>query len=197
MDRAETDESGASAPIRASDAERAGVVEQLGRAVGEGRLDLGTYADRAGAAYAAVTRGELARLTGDLPEPAAVQPAAAVSPTSTERLSAVLGNESRKGYWSVPGHLVARSVLGDCHIELQHARLQQPVTTIEATAILGAVTIFVPDGIDVRLTGSAVLGAKSCKAKTKPADNAPVLRVICDARCGSVTVRPPKWWERR
>jgi hypothetical protein len=35
------------------------------------------------------------------------------------------------------------------------------VTAIEAHATLGAITIFIPDGIEVRLSGTAILGAKS------------------------------------
>jgi hypothetical protein len=73
-------------------------------------------------------------------------------------ITAALGNESRKGPWVVPAHLTVRSVLGDCHLEMQQAAIRQHVTTIDATARFGSVTIFVPDGIDVRMTGRAVLG---------------------------------------
>jgi len=53
--------------IRASDAERDAVVEQLRRALGQGRLTMDEYDGRVAAAYAAKTRGELALLTQDLP----------------------------------------------------------------------------------------------------------------------------------
>jgi predicted membrane protein len=48
----------------------------------------------------------------------------------------------------VPPRLKARSVLGDCQLELQDAVLTSHVTVIEAKATLGAVTIFVPDRIE-------------------------------------------------
>ena len=53
--------------VRASHAERDLVVERLGRALENGRLDTDEYSARVAAAYVAATRGELADLTRDLP----------------------------------------------------------------------------------------------------------------------------------
>jgi hypothetical protein len=53
--------------VRASNAEREATVERLQRAVGEGRITLAEFEERAQAAYAASTRGELDALTADLP----------------------------------------------------------------------------------------------------------------------------------
>jgi hypothetical protein len=57
--------------LRVSDAERAVVQERLRRAVGDGQLDLHEFDARVQSAWAARTRGELVRVTADLPEPAA------------------------------------------------------------------------------------------------------------------------------
>ena len=84
-----------------------------------------------------------------------------------------------------------RSVLGDCHLEMQHAVIRQRVTTIDATVRLGSMTIFVPDGIEVRMSGRAVLGAKSSQLRRAPHPGAPVIEVRCDVLLGSVTVRRP------
>ncbi|GAB3815275.1 DUF1707 SHOCT-like domain-containing protein [Micromonospora zhanjiangensis] len=188
--------------IRVSDSEREQVVELLGQAAAEGRLTLDEYAERATAAHAAKTRGELAKLTDDLPvvrprpAPSTALSTGALATGGPERLVAVFGNESRKGHWPVPEHLVAKSIFGDCHIELQDAQLQYPVTVIEATAIFGSVTIFVPEGVDVRLSGSAVFGSKESKLTGRPEPGAPVIDVRALVRFGSVTVRPPRrrWW---
>ena len=176
--------------VRVSDREREHVVEVLGRAAAEGRLSLDEYAERAGAAHGAQTRGELARLTDDLP---AVRPHRETLATSGhERLFALFGNESRKGHWVVPPYLRARAIFGDCHIELQEAQLQAPLTTIEATAVFGSVTIFVPHGVDVRLSGVAVFGGKDSQLRGgPPPPGAPVLDVRATVVFGSVTVRPP------
>jgi hypothetical protein len=135
---------------------------------------------------------DLASLTTDLP--AAPRGDVTALP---EDITAVLGNESRKGPWVVPPRLTVRSVLGDCHLEMQQAVIGQHVTTIDATVRFGTVTIFVPDGIDVRMTGRAVLGAKSSQLRGQPQPGAPVIVVRCDVFCGSVTVRRPDWLMRR
>jgi hypothetical protein len=177
--------------LRASDADRDRAVETLASAAAEGRLTLAEYSERTGAALSARTVGELTVLTADVPARAdGGRPGPA-----EEEITAVLGNESRKGPWVVPPHLVVRSVLGDCHLEMQRAVIRQHVTTIEAKARFGSITIFVPDGIDVRLTGRAVLSAKSSQLRGEPRPGAPVIVVHCDLFCASVTVRgPSRWW---
>jgi hypothetical protein len=181
-----------SSPVRASDADREETIEALAAASAEGRLSLEEYSQRSEAALVARTLGELTSLTGDLPAPPQSDPA----PVPVE-ITAVLGNESRKGPWVVPAHLTLRSVLGDCHLEMQQAVIRQHVTTIDATVRFGTVTIFVPDGIDVRMHGRAVLGAKSSELRGEPQPGAPVIVVNCNVLCGAVTVRRPDWMMRR
>ncbi|WBB98159.1 MULTISPECIES: DUF1707 domain-containing protein [unclassified Solwaraspora] len=203
--------------LRVSDTEREQVVELLGQATAEGRLTLDEYADRATEAHQAKTRGELARLTADLPiEPSGGLPVAAgpgalaargpaypavpgsgaTLPAPVERMVAIFGDEVRKGHWLVPDRVEARAVFGDCKIELQDAQIQHQVTTIEATAIFGSVTVYVPEGVDVRMTGTAVFGDKKSKLTAPPRPGAPVIQVVCNVIFGSVVVRPPKrkWW---
>jgi hypothetical protein len=183
--------------VRASDADRDQTVEALATASAEGRLTLEEYSQRSQAALAARTLGDLAVLTADLPAaalPVAAHGAVAAGP---EEITAVLGNESRKGPWVVPPHLTVRSVLGDCHLEMQQAVIGQHVTTIDATVRFGTVTVFVPDGIDVRMTGRSVLGAKSSDLRGEPVAGAPVIVIRCDVLCGSVAVRRPDWLMRR
>lgn len=193
--------------LRVSDRERELVVEVLGQAAAEGRLTLDEYADRAAAAHSAVTRGELARLTEDLPNASPLPPPPAPRPATgavsaypdpgSDRLLAVFGDEVRKGSWTVPDRVEARAVFGDCRIDLQEARLRHPVTTIEANAIFGSVTIVVPEGmVEVRMSGTALFGDKRYKLREPAAPGAPVVEVRCNAVFGSVTVRPPRksWW---
>ncbi|MDG4796812.1 DUF1707 domain-containing protein [Micromonospora sp. WMMD1082] len=181
--------------LRVSDREREEVVELLGKAAAEGRLTLDEYTERAGAAHAALTRGELAKLTSDLPD-APGRPATGALVPASERLLAVFGNDVRKGAWPVPERIDARAVFGDCRIELHEARLPGRVTRIDAEAIFGNVTIVVAEGTDVRLTGSAVFGSKQSKLSGPVAAGAPVIEVHCRAIFGDVTVRPPRkrWW---
>ena len=181
----------ARAELRASDQDRDEALQLLAGAAGDGRLTLEEYSERADAALSARTRGELARVTGDLQG----APAPAPAPTPAEaphEMTAILSNQTRTGRWRVPSHLKARSVLGDCHIELQDAVLTSPVTTIEARTTLGSVTIIVPDGVEVRLSGSVILGSHSSQVSGDPLPGAPVIDVRARAVLGSVTIQPAK-----
>jgi hypothetical protein len=172
--------------MRASDADRDRTVETLAAANAEGRLSLEEYSQRSEAALTALTLGDLAHLTTDLP---AAPPGDAVP--VPEKITAVLGNETRKGPWVVPPYLAVRSILGDCHLELQRAVIRQQITTIHVSARFGSVSIYVPDGVDVRLTGRAVLSSKSSDLRGEPKPGAPVLIVHCDLFCSAVNVRRP------
>lgn len=180
--------------VRVSDIERQQTVQLLGDAAAEGRLTLEEYTERTGAAYAAVTRADLARLTTDLPAegtlagPASSPPAE--PPGRPERLLAVFGSDSRRGHWLVPRSLRTKSIFGEVKIEMQDAQLQHPVTTIEATVAFGATTVYVPEGVDVRLIGYAVFGAKDSRMRTPPRPGAPVVEVRCKVWFGSVEVKP-------
>ena len=55
--------------LRISDVERTAVQERLRRAVGAGQLELHEFDTRVQSVWAARTRGELRRITRDLPEP--------------------------------------------------------------------------------------------------------------------------------
>lgn len=70
------------------------------------------------------------------------------------------------------------------------------MTTIEARATVGAITIFVPDGIEVRLSGTAILGVKSSTVRAASLPGAPVIDVCARAVLGNVTVRSAKLRDR-
>jgi hypothetical protein len=60
--------------VRASDADRERIVEQLRQHTAEGRLSMDEFEQRMSAAYAAKTYGDLAELTRDLPVDLAARP---------------------------------------------------------------------------------------------------------------------------
>jgi hypothetical protein len=177
--------------MRASDADRDRTIEVLAEASALGRLSPQEYSDRSDSALAARTLGDLAELTADLPASGSAASSGEVA--VPEEITAVLGNETRKGRWVVPPRMNVRSVLGDCHLEMQQAVVKQQVTTINARVRLGSVTIWVPDGVDVRLTGRAVLGSKSSEVQGVPEPGAPVLVVHCDVLLGAINVKRPDW----
>ncbi len=66
--------------LRVSDAERAVIQERLRRAVGDGQLDLHEFDTRVAIVWQAKTRGDLTRVTADLPAIPTPPPAPSAPP---------------------------------------------------------------------------------------------------------------------
>jgi Domain of unknown function (DUF1707)/Cell wall-active antibiotics response 4TMS YvqF len=189
-----TDEPGPPSPsgeVRASDAEREAVVERLRVATVEGRLTLSELTERTEAAYTATTRGELVPITADLPEvsgstAATLQPAVR---TDREWVVAVMGDNKRQGRWRAERPLAVLAVMGDVVLDLRGAEVPQGHVDITATAVMGDVKIYVPDGVDVQLSGIAVMGDKKVAVREAPAGRtAPRVMVKATVVMGDVKV---------
>jgi DUF1707 SHOCT-like domain/Cell wall-active antibiotics response LiaF, C-terminal len=176
--------------VRASDAEREAVVEQLRVATSEGRLTLTELTERTEAAYTATTRGELVRITADLPAAAAsAAPVPATQGADREWFVAIIGDTKRQGRWRVERPLAALAVVGDVVLDLRGAEVPQGRVVIDATAVMGDVEIYVPDGVDVQLSGIAVLGDKVVKVReAPPGQKVPTVVVKATAVLGDVKV---------
>jgi hypothetical protein len=114
-------------------------VERLRVATTEGRLTLTELTERTEAAYTATTRGELARISADLPAAAS---AAAPAPATTqgadrEWVVAIIGDTRRQGRWRVERPLAALAVGGDVVLDLRGAEVPQGQVAIDATAVMG------------------------------------------------------------
>ncbi|WP_327046715.1 DUF1707 domain-containing protein [Microbispora sp. NBC_01189] len=203
--------------MRASDAERESVVEQLRVASAEGRLTLAELTERTEAAYLAQTHGELAQIIADLPGGApapAPPPAAPAAPQGRTRkwIVAVLGDTKRTGSWRIDDGIGAACVLGDVTLDLREAEVRGREVDVVAACVLGDVKIIVPDGVDVELSGVTILGDKKVQVVEAPAGQAaPVVRVRAYVLLGDVKIigdsraRPIKrgwhawseWWQER
>ncbi|XRQ13585.1 DUF1707 SHOCT-like domain-containing protein [Actinomadura welshii] len=174
--------------MRASDAEREAVVERLRIASVEGRLTLEELTERSEAAYAAVTRGDLDRITDDLPGMGA--PGANRAPRQDQRkFSAVMGDCKERIVGRIDGPLEALSVMGDVELDLRGAQVPTGEIVISATAVMGDVKIIVPDGVCVRLSGHAFLGDRKVSVREpRPGAPVPVVRVTANAVMGDVKI---------
>ena len=89
--------------IRVSDADRNAVAEQLGVHYADGRLDQAEFDDRISRTMAAKTRGDLAGLFDDLPDPGPRgpqgQPGRAARPPRTSGRGAAAGSSARSSCW--------------------------------------------------------------------------------------------------
>lgn len=149
--------------VRASDAEREELVARLQRALGEGRLDLDEFGQRAAAAYAAVTTAELAELVADLPADArAVE---IVGTRAPEVQTSVFGDIKLSGP-SVP--LRATTVFGDVRMDLRGLRTDADRLDLYLSTVFGDVDVVVAEGVDAQIQGRTVLGDRKVDLAAVP-----------------------------
>lgn len=170
--------------LRASDADREVVAEVLRQAAGDGRLTLEELSERLDAVYASRTYRDLEPIVADLPGaqiPGARPPAgpaprplsapvpadgsaglARVGGTSTSQNAvAIFSETTRRGNWVVPPDLASVAVFGSVELDLREARLAARHVQIQANAVFGSVTVYVPDDITVSTDGTPILGEYS------------------------------------
>jgi len=185
--------------MRAADTDRDQTAELLRRAAAEGRISFDELDERIGRAYAAKTFADLEALTSDLPGPGVRAPAPAAPryqpaevPAGTPAPSfsvAILSGAQRAGPWLVPPSYTAVAVLGGVELDLRHARFTAAEVTIRAFALLGSVSITVPEDMDVDVSGIGFMGAFDHRASGPGAPGAPRLRVVGFALMGGVEVQ--------
>jgi hypothetical protein len=188
---------GRSPAVRVSDRERDVVVQRVQAAFAEGRLDDTEFDERMRAALTARTRGDLDVLLADLPaETAAPGPAPATAGRGPGRLAIALKSSVRRGgRWRVPEKYTAVVYKGSGWLDLRAAELSGPVTTFVAVAYKSRVTILVPPGVRVEMTGFGVTqGADEEDPGYQLPTDAPVIHVRGVAYKGTVeiTTRPPE-----
>ena len=179
--------------LRVSDADREATVVRLREAGGEGRLTLEELAERVERADGARTRGELDALTADLPDAPTVRAAYPDAPAKERRwVVAIMGGEERKGRWRPARRTNAVSIMGGVDIDLREAELADGAQIL-ATAVMGAVTITVPPGVSVEMSGLAIMGGNTGPDdKSLPLPDAPVVHVRAYSLMGGVVVERKK-----
>jgi hypothetical protein len=179
--------------VRASDADREQVADQLREAAGDGRITLDELDERLHRAYLTRTRAELAPLTADLAldvTPAGT-PAVPASPGDggTHWVVSVMGGHDRSGRWRVAPRCNVINVMGGSDLDLTHAELSAPVTTITMVSIMGGGEIRVPDGVEVSVSKVGLMGGNDVVLSDQPvAPGAPVVRIRLIAIMGGNSV---------
>ncbi|HVE92873.1 MAG TPA: DUF1707 domain-containing protein [Actinomycetota bacterium] len=182
--------------MRASDADRDAAAATLRDHFAVGRLTLDELAERLEVAVAATTTQELQAVTHDLP--VAGQAARPAGPSRRRQdvkvLVAVLGDNVRRGRWRAGEEMVAVALLGDCKLDLRNATFEADEIFIRATAVLGDVTITVPEGMDVELSGIGILGDTTNSVTGEGLAGLPRLQIKALSVLGDVRVRarPPE-----
>lgn len=199
--------------LRASDADRERAVMTLGRAAGEGRLDVEELEERLQAAYAARTHRELDRLLADVggavdagsdtasaPAPAPVARPRVVrsAAAGTSWIVSIMGGNDRTGRWRVAERCNVVNIMGGSDIDLHDAELSDEVTQINVYTLMGGFEIRVPDGVDVQVSKFAFMGGHDVRLGNRsPPPGAPVIRLRLISIMGGGDVRRGRKRRRR
>ena len=144
-------------------ADREGAVEVLQHAAGDGRLPLNDFSERVGTALTAETRHQLQAATAGLK--------AAPPVGSTRTVSSVVtffGHRRQTGRWRLPSALRVRALFGDLYLDLREVTVHDDVVDISAATLFGNLTLDVPEGVEVELTGFDVLGDRELRLAPVP-----------------------------
>ncbi|MDL4818703.1 DUF1707 domain-containing protein [Actinomadura opuntiae] len=139
--------------LRASDSDRERAAAVLQEATADGRVSHAELEKRLDLVYRAKSRAELESLVKDL------QPIqwADGSPTATKD-SGIISSLVRKGRWVVGSEYRATAVIGSGVVDLREAQFTGPETTIRISAWLSTIYVVVPENVEVRVSGSGVIG---------------------------------------
>jgi hypothetical protein len=174
------------ASMRASDDDRDQAVLALREHLLAGRLTLEEFSERVEAALRARASGELARVQEDLPE---VFVPASGSHRKPARLTAALfGHLARRGRLRLRRRAFAASGFGDLDFDLREVTVDHWQTTVIVLAAFGNVDVYVPEGINVDVSGGTLLGHCRDWGRDPDRPDAPAVHVRVLGFAGTVDV---------
>lgn len=119
-----------------------------------GHLTLGEFDDRSRRAYLANSDSDLAAVTADLPALRGPRP----QRRARRWVVSLLGGTTMSGRWRLSGQLTSVSVMGGSDLDLRQAEIDDTEVTITSICLMGGDDIYVPDGVDVEISGFSLLG---------------------------------------
>jgi hypothetical protein len=178
--------------VRASDGERDACVDQLRAAAAEGRLTFEELADRIEAATGAVMRGDLIRLTSDLPVTGGSGAIAVVDVSEVK----AMGDIKRSGQWVLPSEARFRTWFGAIRLDLRQATITAPEVHIEVRSLFGSIDLLVPEGVAIDLQARPAIGNLKHEAGAEAPLGAPRIVITGGTAFGDVKVRHRRLWEK-
>jgi len=182
--------------LRVSDQDRDRTLEVLGQHAAAGRLTLDEHEERASLVLAAKTRADLAAVTRDLPEdgqslpvaqPAAADPA--LRPRTTRWFVAIMGGSQRRGRIRPASVINTVAIMGGDEIDLRDAEVDANGLRLNMFAIMGGSTIYLPNTVDVEISGFSLLGGNQERgAASEPRPGAPVVHIRSFSFMGGNTI---------
>ncbi|MBC6465565.1 DUF1707 and DUF2154 domain-containing protein [Actinomadura alba] len=191
--------------MRASDADRDRVADQLREALAEGRLTPEEHAERVERVYAAKTYAELAPIVQDLP----VEEGSSTAPPGpgvrlhkdtslpapsrqSANIVAIFGGAERKGRWLVEPQTGVLVAFGGAELDFRRAVLSQREVTVNIVCLFGGVEVKVPEGVRIVGSGVAIFGGNTVPSDDPLDPDAPVIRFTGLTLFGGVDVKRVK-----
>ena len=173
--------------LRVSDSERDPTLTVLSQQAAEGRLTLDELEDRAGQALAAKTRADLATVTRDLPAEATATPDRRKTPVRW--FVAIMGGSRRRGRFRAASVVNGLAIMGGDEIDLREAEIDSGGLTMNLFAVMGGSTIYLPDTVDVEISGFSVMGGTEERGPgPRPRPGAPLVRINSYCLMGGNTI---------
>lgn len=186
------------------------VVARLTAAFAAGRLELEDLEQRLDIAMRAQTLGDLDIVLNGLDRAPVTAPV--VAPNKGEfvidqprrKLSRatliMMGGVDRKGKWAPARRHLNVAVMGGAFLDFREAVLQPGETNVYCFTMWGGIEIAVPEGLDVEVSGGALMGGLERVAQESGSTDPrrPVLHIHAFALMGGIEVRvlkPGQQWK--
>jgi hypothetical protein len=172
--------------MRVSDADREETVAALREHLLAGRLTLEEFSERVEAALGARFGRELAHVQRELPE---IFAGKAGSRRRRPRLTtALLGHVVRRGRLTLPSRAFAISIFGDLDFDLRESTIDRRRTTVTVLTMFGNVDIYVPEGVNVDIGGTAIFGHRRDWGRDAGRPDVPAIHVRVLGLAGTIDV---------
>jgi len=173
--------------IRASDADRELVTQQLQQAFTEGRLDQFELEERLEAALSAKIHADLINIVEDLP---------AEQPPGDEVvvLRSVHDQIKRTGDWAVPRRLRITSKHGGVHLDFTQAAIPHRVIEVTLDLKYGSAKLVLPQDATANIDAfqSQYGGTSTADVPSRPRPGVLHVVVIGESKYGALAVRYPR-----
>jgi len=172
---------------RVSDAERDQAVAWLQGHLLSGRLNLQEFSERVEAAYAARVRADLDRVSTGLPSS---QELLAVSSQrrATRLTGALFAHVVKRGRLKLGRWTVAGGAFCDIDLDLRKAEMRGPRATLTVLVGFGNVDVYVPENVNVTVSGLSVGGHRREWGHDSERPRSPELSVRAISVFGTVDV---------
>ena len=178
--------------------ERNNVIERLEHSFAQNLLDIDIYEKRMEIAVNTASKRELLSLIEDLPAPTETNKQSSSFDMILLNLGeikdydvtlALLSGATRKGLWYPPKRMKVVAIMGGVDLDYSQAQIPPGVSNIDIFALMGGVNIFVPEGVNVEVTGIPIMGGIDNRAASSGKLGAPTIKVNAITLMGGLDIK--------